>query len=481
MFTKIRSKIKKLEPILPFLPKGSYLVGGAVRDLFLNRNVVDFDIALETDPKQVSRHIADKTNGSFVELDKENGIYRVALKDIFLDFSFLKGKTIKEDLLKRDFTINSIAIKLNDEDLIIDPLKGIDDLKKRIIRQNLKTSFLEDPLRILRAFRFSAVLDFDIENQTLKQIKKDVPLLTNVAMERIIKELFLILETPNSYRFILLMDKTEVLSQLFPIIEKMKGFDQGDFHHLDLWNHSLLTLYIFERMIKKGEILFNGFWEKIQAYLFKKINSERKNIAIIKLASIFHDIGKIKTKDIINGKIRFFSHHEEGAKLISKMVKDWKLSRREGELLIKLIRYHMYPIHIVNNRINPTKRALFRFFRKHGDDGIGIWLLALSDVRATRGKNHTISEEKRFIRITRDILKRYFSDIYPVLNEERLISGNDVIEILKIPPGPMVGKILKVIQEKKYTGEINSRNDALIFLENIKKYKNKEEFLKKGI
>ncbi|MBW1973550.1 MAG: hypothetical protein JRI44_12060, partial [Deltaproteobacteria bacterium] len=94
---------------------------------------------------------------------------------------------------------------------------------------------------------------------------------------------------------------------------------------------------------------------------------------------------------------------------------------------------------------------------------------------------HNISEEKRFIRITRDILRRYFSDIYPVLNEERLISGNDVIEILKIPPSPMVGKILKIVQEKKYIGEINSRNDALIFLENIKKHKNKEEFLKKGI
>jgi len=198
----------------------SYLVGGTVRDLLLNREIKDLDFAIKGETIELAREFSKKIEGSFVLLDEHFSIGRVVKDNVTIDFSQLRGGSIEADLSERDFTINAMAVPLS-MDKVIDPFEGMGDIKNKIIRmvneENLKT----DPLRILRAYRFHATLEFDIDKETREVLKKFAYLMKITAKERIKEELWKIFSVERSYKTIKLIIEDDIFKSLFKTSEHL--------------------------------------------------------------------------------------------------------------------------------------------------------------------------------------------------------------------------------------------------------------------
>ena len=195
-----------------------YLVGGAVRDIVLGRRIQDFDFATDIDPRRLARKVADRLDGSFFVMDDKRFTSRVILPQVdqsrvVMDFSALQG-TLENDLHQRDFTINSMAIDIRQPDTIIDPLKGGRDLQEKWLRPCKSSSFLDDPIRVIRAVRYATELGLKIESQTTSLITNAIELLDHVSPERKRDELFKILDIPRSYAAILILQKLGILRTL---------------------------------------------------------------------------------------------------------------------------------------------------------------------------------------------------------------------------------------------------------------------------
>jgi poly(A) polymerase len=246
--------------------KGSdvYIVGGWIRDMLLKRRTRDLDLAVRKDPKKLAGQTARALAGRLVVLDDANKIYRIMLKGHaeldYIDFSKMKGKNIKLDLLKRDFTIDSMALLLDSRKLslagIIDPYSGMKDIRGRIIRVTSPSAFKDDPLRLLRAYRLAAQLGFDIHGGTLKRISRNSALILKSAPERVRDELLKILAVPDSAQWIEKLEKTGLLNKIVPEIMPMKkSARKFYFHPKGLWQHSLETLEGLEEILSNLETL----------------------------------------------------------------------------------------------------------------------------------------------------------------------------------------------------------------------------------
>ncbi len=444
-----------------------FLVGGFLRDLILARqkDTLDIDFCLKKGAINFGQKLAREFRAGFVLLDKEHGACRLVKKTkdktCTLDFTDFRGKTLKDDLLHRDFTINSLAMELENlvnnylHNLLIDPYGGRKDISSRLIRAVNKDSFIEDPLRILRAYSFSAVLGFKIDKDTQKLARLARKRLSSVSNERIRDELFKILGVMNSYNYFVAMDKQGVLKEIIPEIEMMRGVKQGPYHHLDVWQHSLETL-------RQLEILFFELKDKdqIQDYLNEAISADRKRRSLIKLAALLHDIGKPRALFREDGKLKFYGHERIGWDIAEEVIKRLRLSNEELNSLGKMILWHLRPGFLADNE-KVTPRAAFRYFRDTGQEGVSTLLLSIADQRATRGRLTTKESKERHERVVFGLIKEYFKE-KKEKKIPRLINGDDLIKRFKLKPSPLVGRVLRDLEELQAIGSIKTKSQAFI-------------------
>lgn len=473
-------KISHLSTILKLAQKNKqkvFLVGGFLRDFFLNRikDNLDFDFCVGFNAMKLAKSFAKEIKGAFVILDKERGYARVVKnfpeKTFTFDFANFRGKTIKEDLRLRDFTINTLALNLenlktsqNLSKAILDYFKGLEDLKKSTIRMVSKGSFIDDPLRMLRAFSLASQLNFKIEENTLKRVRTLSKKISDAAYERIRDEFFKILENENTIEFFRQMHKVKLLEKIIPQIRAMYGVKQGPYHHLDVFKHSLEALAQVEKVF--GELVSNF---RIQNYLNEKIAGERSRKALIKLGAFLHDVGKPLAKKRLQNKTVFYGHERLGREISYDISDMLKLSTREKFALEKLIFWHLRPGYLADNKI-PTSRAIFRFFRDADEEGVGILLIGIADQRATRGPLTRGANRKHHEKVVLDLIEQYFNK-----KEEkpfvRLLNGNDLIKQLKLDPSPLFAAILREVEEAQAEGSIKTKQEALKLAQKISKIK----------
>lgn len=444
-----------------------YLVGGALRDIILKKEKEnpDFDFCLKTGAISFSRAVAGKMKAGFVVLDKVHGCARVVKKSrgkiITLDFSDFRGKTLEEDLLYRDFTINSMAAPLEEilsgagfKEALIDLYGGRSDLAKGLIKIVHRKSLDDDPLRIMRAFSLSAVFGFKIDSQTsrLSGLKKKK--LLGISWERIRDELFKILSSPKAYEIIEQLDKYDILELIFPEIRKIKKMTKRSFHRLDVWAHTLLTLKNTELMIRR----FNRD-PGLKVYLGQEISSGRKRAELLKLAALLHDVGKPETFRIEKQKVQFHGHERLGAYLAGNIAARLKLANEELRFLKRIVFLHLRPGYLVTN-LALTAKAKFRFFRDAQEEAGSILILALADERSTKGYLLLDKIRKKYERVIPRLLREYFSK-QKVKPARRLVDGNDVMRRFKLKPSPLVGKVLRELEELQAIGRIKTKEEAL--------------------
>lgn len=444
-----------------------YLVGGVLRDLFLGREREnpDFDFCLKKGAINFGRNLAKELKAGFVVLDKENGAARLVKiikdKQYTLDFTDFRGKDLRGDLLLRDFTINSMALSLENifigddlNNLLIDPFGARQDLKNRLIKVVDKKAFAQDPLRILRAFSFSAIFGFKLDKQVLLLAKSERNKLLDVSYERIRDELFKILDTPCAFRFLSLLDKLKILGIVFPEIERTRNVRQGPYHHLDVWHHSLETVRQSESILE--ELKYN---KEIQDYLNEPVSGQRSRRALLKLGAFLHDIGKPQALRREDGKTKFHGHERIGFEITKAIAKRLRLSCDEMESLERMVLWHLRPGYLGDSEV-VTERAKFRYFRDTQNEAVSVLLLSIADQRSTRGPLTTKGSRVRHEKTCFSLIKEYFKK----KKEKkliRLINGDDLIRRFKLEPSPLIGKILREIEELQAIGKIKTKPEAL--------------------
>lgn len=450
-----------------------YLVGGYLRDIVLKRRRAnpDLDLCLRKGAFASGRSLSRRLKAGFVVLDREHGCCRLVRKKggrvYTLDLSDWRGATLEEDLLHRDFTINTLAVSLQEAlgrgkegRCWIDLYGARKDIQSGVIRATNPAAFDEDPLRIMRAFSLAAALGFKIEKKTLGLAKAKAAKLKGVSPERIRDELFKILESADSHRYFLMMDERGILEAFMPEIRPMRGLNQGPYHHLDVLRHSLETVRQLDLLLEE--------WKRrqdIASYLAAPLSTGRRRLGLLKLGAFLHDIGKPRARKRQGRKIKFHGHERGGARLAMEIAIRLKLSNDERRALEKMIFWHLRPGYLGDSD-NPSRRAVFRYFRDAGEEAVSVLLLSLADQRATRGPLTSRASRLRHEKVCTALIREYFREKKkqpPV----RYLTGDDLIREFGLSPSPLIGRILAGLKESQAIGRINSRRDAVSF---VKKY-----------
>lgn len=466
-----------------------YLVGGAVRDMLLNRFSPDLDFAAPSNAISLARRLANALRADFMVLDEERDTGRVIVSEedgvrTFLDFAAYRGPTLDEDLRARDFTMNAIAFDLRTQTLI-DPLNGASDLRAKIIRACSPTSLQDDPVRILRAVRQAAALGFKIELETRKAMKEAAHSLPRVSPERQRDEVFKILEGPKPDASMRALEMLGIFPHLLPELQHMKGVQQSPPHIYDVWEHTLSVLGYLENILAalapsynadNTNDLFTGlltlrigrFREQYAAHFAKSLNTDRSVRAALFFAALYHDVDKPATKTVEpSGRIRFFDHDIQGAKTASKRGQRFNLSNDEVERIQTIIknhmRFHFFTNRLENDKQEPSRKSIYRFFREAGEAGLDLVLLGLADLRGTRGPTLTQETWTAALDVARILLENYWEKPEETVAPPRLLDGNDLMKELDLRPGRLIGQLLEAIREGQATGKIDSREQAFDF------------------
>ena len=450
-----------------------HLVGGFLRDHCLGNPRTDLDFAVGKDALDFARLFARRVKGAYVVLDQERGCARVVKKSDgkiwTFDFSDFRARSFRQDLTLRDFTINTLSMdlaKLNGstrlEDVLADGKNGLKDLRAKRIRRVSVKAFRDDPLRLLRAFSLSAILDFKIEPQTLAQIRREKNLLRGVSYERIRDEIFKILETERAAAALKAMDKAGLLDKGIPQVKVMYHCAQkGTYHHLDVWPHSLEVVAQFDGVVRE----MRNHADVVE-YLNESPGGNRTRRALLKLAALLHDIGKPETrKEAGRGKLTFYGHERVGKNIVTYIARMLKLSTGERHALEDMVLWHLRPGYLSNFQ-KPSEKSIYRYLRDTKKEAVGILLLSLADQRSTRGPMSTPRHEKNHERICLNVLKLYF-DKKKEKPFARLIDGHDLIKQLRLKPSPLIGKILAEVTEQQVLGKVKTKKEALALAKEI--------------
>ena len=414
-----------------------YVVGGAVRDFILKREVNDWDFTTNLTPEEMQKIFPKNSfyNNKFGTISVVFGddIFEVTTYRTEQGYSDSRhpdevkwGKTLDEDLQRRDFTINAMA--LDTVGNIIDLYDGQEDLKNRLIRTvgNPDERFNEDALRMMRAIRIASQIGFLIEEKTFESIQKNAPLIQKIAGERIRDELFKILLSPVPSDGITLLKNSGLLKEIIPELLDGYGVRQKGHHIDDVWTHNLKTL-----------------------------DNCSSLDPVTKLAALLHDVGKPKSM-VGEGEARTFHNHEIiGSRMAVNIGKRLRLSNKELDKLFKLVRWHMFSV--ISTQ---TDKAVRRFIRNVTTEYIDDMIAMRRADRLGSGSKETSWRWELFKTRIVEVQKQPFSI------KDLKVNGQDVMEILKIKPSRKVGEVLnEIFKEVEEKPELNDRE---ILLEKIK-------------
>ncbi|KAF0152867.1 MAG: polynucleotide adenylyltransferase/metal dependent phosphohydrolase [Ignavibacteria bacterium] len=457
------SFISKLTEVASTRNEQVYLVGGFVRDILLGRLKNEMDFLIVGDGTAFAKELADTLGVNEVVIFKNFGTAHFDYEGIDLEFvgarreSYNKGSrnpkvtggTLDDDLDRRDFTVNTLAVSINKKDFgeLLDKFNGLEDLKKKIIKTPLNPlkTFDDDPLRIMRAFRFASQLNFEIEPQVLEAASQMAERLTIVSQERITDEFLKILESPKPSIGLKLLFESGVMKVIFPEIHNLGGVEQRkDFHHKDVFYHTC-------KVVDNAANVSSNVW--------------------LRFAALVHDIAKPPTKKFVEGIGWTFHGHEElGARMMKSIFNRMKLPLAKLEYIEKLIRLHLRPIALVDELV--TDSAIRRLIVTADEDLEDLITLCRADITSKNPakvsrylENYEIVMQKVRDVKERDQLRAFQSPV----------RGEEIMFVCGIKPSKLVGDIKTAIEDAILDGIIgNNYSEAHAYFMQIK-----DEFLNK--
>lgn len=444
-----------------------YLVGGVVRDWARGVEVGDRDIDLVSSGQisVLAQRAAKLFQGHPFPLDRDT--WRIVFfqgEDRWrMDLSPLRGQDLPSDLARRDFTINAMALEIAEgESLPLhDPLRGGEDLARRQIRWCSPRSFQEDPLRLLRAVRFSAQMGFSIERETLQGLGAVSHLLREVSRERVRDEFFKILAQGGSAQHIRTLKELGLLQGVLPGIDIGAGITQGSRHRWPLWEHSLKALEEMESIPGKIDGLLPSWSSALREHLDQSLEEGIDARLTLRFVALLHDVGKPLTRtEDETGRIRFFGHEERGREQMAEICNSLRIGRRARARMETLVGSHLRPLLLASEECW-TNRAKYRLFRDLGELGIDLLLLGWADLRATVEERHPHLE--RYHSFLREMIS-YHYEAFSAQKRAPLVRGRDIMEFLDLPSGPLIGLLLERVAEAEAEGRFQTREAGLRYL-----------------
>jgi poly(A) polymerase len=433
-----------------------YLVGGAVRDAFLGRECTDFDFVIGDAPA-IARRVAERLGGKLVTLDELHQTSRVVVrrggKRIDLDFAVPRRAGIAEDLRARDFTVNAVAVgPLGDHPRILDPCDGRGDVARGVVRMTSCAALADDPVRVVRAYRFAATLALRIDRKTRACCRRLAALVPGMAAERLGAEVLLALGGERYETALQRMADDGVLAALIPEFACTMGVEQGGVHEFDVAQHSLLAAARLAEILRKPGRFFPQHAGPVGAYLA----NDRTRAGLV-LATLLHDLGKPERRTWGGRRWRFFGHEQRGAELAELATRRLRLPRPVRRHVKDLVGSHMRLLPFMQTD-EPTPRAQRKFMRDLAPHGIGAVLLALADRRALRSTPEFEDDEATLRRLS--LLLSAGEDDQAARTHDLPVNGDDLLR-LGLTPGPQFGRILEAVGEEWLAGAITTRAEAL--------------------
>ena len=452
-----------LNNLASFFDNEIWLVGGAIRDILLENEILDRDlIVTDCEAKEFSLKAAEFLGGKFIPLDEENKIYRIVLKDKrnYLDITNPIENSLKKDILRRDLRVNSVAVNIKTGE-IYDPTGGLDDFENKVLNGIAETNFTDDPLRLLRIFRFHSVLGFEISQELMQITKKYAQLIEKPAKERVEYELMKLFGGKYTDSALLRMDECGILELIFPFIKELKQVPPNAHHHLDLFHHSIET-------VRQIELLYSQSQSKVKEHLDKIDFGGFSRLAHLKLSAFMHDIGKFSTWFIEQetGRHRFYKHDDVGAKMAPEILKNLMFSNKQIKYIQKMIKNHMYATMIVCSP-ELTDKIMMRYVRKMEDDSIDAIIIGKADRLSALGPEITKEMVNENITMLDKLLNFYIDSLETITPLPKLLDGNEIMEILNIKPSPQLGKILNELHEAQLNGDITTKHQAIEFIKSL--------------
>jgi len=444
MKVQLPGSVKKIIDVFEKANFEIYIVGGAVRDILSIRKVDDWDFTTNATPQKIQKlfpgSFYDNKFGTVgIPIKKQENPLEVTTFRTEHGYSDARrpdkvkwGKKIEEDLKRRDFTINALALKRKtgkeDEFELIDKYEGEKDIEKKLIHAvgDANERFSEDALRMIRAVRIAAELGFTIEKKTFNAIKDNSALIQKIAKERIKKELFKILGSTNPHDGMMLFKNSGLMAQVLPEMEKTFGVEQkspGRHHVHDVGTHSMLSL----KFCKSSDPL-------------------------VRFATFIHDVGKAQTyRKLDTGVITFYNHEVVGARISKNMANRLKFSNKEKNRLWTLVRRHQFTVDE-----NQTDKSIRRFIKNVGKENINDMLDLRVGDRLGGGATETSWRLEEFKKRIIEVQKE------PFTIHDLKIKGDDVMKELNLKPGPEVGKILEKLFLEVERKKVPNKKSELI-------------------
>ena len=476
-------------------------MGGFLRDSLFRGEIAEFgdssgsnDIDIAVPPcagpvESLGRELARSLGGVCRPHNLARGVYQVILTPPGPDPAPLVidlvryGCNILEDLGRRDFVVNAMALPLNHPCLLeadphewpipaglwagdlVDPFGGREDVARKRIRLVNDGVLREDPGRLLRGPRLAGRLKFMLEPETARLIRAEAPELERVAPERVRSEFMAMLAQDGARAQLEVLDRLDLLCRIIPELEFTKGVDQPSAHYWDVWNHSLHTVE-FAELITRGHqnsaIYSLAPWNPAtEAYFAQEVSDGFTRRSVLKLAGLLHDIAKPQTKSPDEtGRIRFLGHSELGAEMVTGRLNHLRYSARTVSMVARMVEHHLRPSQLRHGEEEPTARAVHRYYRDLGDVVVDTIYLAMADYLAAKGPEVVVERWAKHAKMLGNLLQAR-GERSPAQGPHRLLTGHDLMRHLDLPPGPHIGRLLAQIDEARAAGEIATRGDAL--------------------
>ncbi len=486
----------------PQRDEGAYLVGGFLRDSLVCGEIAEFggssgphDLDIAVPPtvhsvEDLGRELARHLSGVCQPHNLARGVYQVILKapsnpesaPLVIDL-VRYDRTIEEDMERRDFSVNAMALPLDHPCLLdaehddwpipaglwagdlVDPFGGRTDVAHKRIRVVNDQVFRYDPGRLLRGPRLAGRLRFMLVPETARLIRKEAHRLEGVAPERVRDEFMAIMARDGARAQLEVLDRLGLLCRVIPELELTKGVDQPSAHYWDVWNHNLHTVEYAE-LITRGHqnsaIYSLAPWNaEVEAYFAEEVGDGFSRRTVLKLAGLLHDIAKPQTKGPDKtGRIRFLGHSELGAEMVTERLTHLRFSARIVGMVARMVEHHLRPSQLRHGDEDPTLRAVHRYYRDVGDVAVDTVYLAMADYLAAKGPEVVADRWANHARMLGNLLQAG-REKAPAIGAQRLLTGHDLMNHLGLPPGPRIGRLLAQIDEARAAGEIATRDDAL--------------------
>ena len=437
----------------------AWIVGGTVRDALLGRPLVDLDLALAGDPESAARAIGTAMRAPAFQLSEAFGAWRVVDRDrgLTFDVSRLQGETIEEDLGRRDFTVNAIALPLRGGETL-DPHGGVRDIEDRVLRV-LDGAYEADPLRPLRLARLSTELGFEPDPRTEKLTLEAAPEVPRAASERIFAELRRIVIADRVLDGLALADRLGLTAAIVPELETLRGVEQSQFHHLDVLGHTIEVLREQLAIERDPEPVFHELAPRVAEVLGEPLADDLTRAQALRFAALLHDIGKPATRQVLpNGRVTFIGHDAVGGEIIAAICRRFRTSERLREFLGAIARHHLRLGFLVHER-PLSKAAIYGYLHECSPVEIEVTVLSCADRLATRGRGAERAIELH-LELARELMAAAL-DWRASGPPKPPLRGDQLARELGIEPGPELGQLLAELAEARYTGKAVTADEAL--------------------